>query len=43
MHLRAFVLAPLLELAPACIIPGIGPAADLLAGCSDQIVRRLAP
>jgi len=43
MHLRAFVLAPLLELAPACVIPGIGPAADLLARCSDQTIRRLAP
>jgi 2-amino-4-hydroxy-6-hydroxymethyldihydropteridine diphosphokinase len=43
MHLRAFVLAPLLELAPDCIIPGIGPAADRLARCSDQAIVRLAP
>jgi 2-amino-4-hydroxy-6-hydroxymethyldihydropteridine diphosphokinase len=43
MHQRAFVLVPLLELAPACIIPGIGPAADWLARCSDQNVLRLAP
>jgi len=43
MHLRAFVLAPLLELAPTCIVPGLGPAADWLARCSDQHVLRLAP
>ncbi|MBE0625352.1 MAG: 2-amino-4-hydroxy-6-hydroxymethyldihydropteridine diphosphokinase [Burkholderiales bacterium] len=43
MHLRAFVLAPLLELAPECIIPGIGPAAHWLARCSDQVILRLAP
>ncbi|MBE0621066.1 MAG: 2-amino-4-hydroxy-6-hydroxymethyldihydropteridine diphosphokinase [Burkholderiales bacterium] len=41
MHQRAFVLAPLLELAPACVIPGIGPAADWLAGCADQAIVRL--
>ena len=27
MHLRAFVLQPLLEIAPDCDIPGVGPAA----------------
>lgn len=42
MHQRAFVLAPLLEIAPACVIPGIGPAADWLARCADQAVVRLA-
>ena len=30
MHLRAFVLVPLLELEPCFVIPGIGPAADCL-------------
>lgn len=30
MHLRAFVLVPLLELEPGFVIPGIGPAADCL-------------
>ena len=30
MHERAFVLAPLLEIAPACIIPAVGPAATAL-------------
>ena len=43
MHLRAFVLAPLLEIAPDCVIPGSGSAADRLAHCGDQNVRRLAP
>ena len=42
MHQRAFVLAPLVEIAPACIIPGIGPAADWLARCADQPIVRLA-
>lgn len=41
MHQRAFVLAPLLEIAPACIIPGIGPAADWLERCTDQAPVRL--
>ena len=43
MHERAFVLAPLLEIAPACVIPGRGPAADWLARCHDQIIEKLAP
>ncbi len=42
MHERAFVLAPLLEIAPACIIPGKGPAADWLARCRDQTLTRIA-
>ncbi len=43
MHQRAFVLAPLVEIAPACVIPGIGPAADWLERCRGQSVDRLAP
>ena len=43
MHRRAFVLAPLVEIAPACVIPGLGPAANWLARCSDQSVDRLTP
>ena len=43
MHERAFVLAPLLEIAPDCVIPGIGPAADWRARCSDQVLERLDP
>jgi len=42
MHERAFVLAPLVEIAPACVIPGIGPAADWLARCADQPIVRIA-
>ena len=43
MHERAFVLAPLLEIAPACVIPGKGPAVDWLHRCRGQIVERLSP
>ena len=42
MHQRAFVLAPLVEIAPGCVIPGIGPAADWRERCKDQLVSRLA-
>jgi len=42
-HQRAFVLLPLLELWPDCVIPGKGPARDLLAGCADQRIERLPP
>jgi 2-amino-4-hydroxy-6-hydroxymethyldihydropteridine diphosphokinase len=40
---RAFVLAPLLELAPEVEIPGRGAASELLAACAQQVVRRLDP
>jgi 2-amino-4-hydroxy-6-hydroxymethyldihydropteridine diphosphokinase len=36
MHLRAFVLQPLLEISPDCAIPGIGSAAEAMAGCAGQ-------
>jgi len=42
MHRRAFVLVPLLEIAPALSIPGIGPAAPLLAGLDDGGIVALA-
>jgi 2-amino-4-hydroxy-6-hydroxymethyldihydropteridine diphosphokinase len=42
MHERAFVLAPLVEIAPACVIPGRGPATNWLARCRDQSIERLA-
>lgn len=35
MHERAFVLRPLIELAPACVIPGYGPASECLARYCD--------
>jgi 2-amino-4-hydroxy-6-hydroxymethyldihydropteridine diphosphokinase len=41
MHERAFVLAPLLEVAPETVIPGRGLAADFLESVTDQAVVRL--
>jgi len=41
MHERAFVLAPLLEVAPETVIPGRGLAADFFASVTDQAVVRL--
>jgi 2-amino-4-hydroxy-6-hydroxymethyldihydropteridine diphosphokinase len=41
MHLRAFVLAPLLEIAPDLDIPGRGPAAAFLSAITDQPIRKL--
>lgn len=41
MHLRAFVLMPLAEIAPALSLPGHGPVADLLCGVSAQPIERL--
>jgi 2-amino-4-hydroxy-6-hydroxymethyldihydropteridine diphosphokinase len=41
MHLRAFVLAPLLEIAPAIAIPRHGAARNLLAQITDQPIRKL--
>lgn len=42
MHQRAFVLQPLLEIAPHIAIPGIGPARLALAACRDQVLDRIA-
>jgi 2-amino-4-hydroxy-6-hydroxymethyldihydropteridine diphosphokinase len=41
MHERAFVLAPLLEIAPEIAIPGRGLAADYLPGVAGQAIVRL--
>jgi len=41
MHARAFVLAPLLEIAPDIVIPGLGRAADYLPGVMDQAIVKL--
>ena len=41
MHLRAFVLQPLLEVEPGCIIPGVGPVAEAALQCAGQILERL--
>ena len=41
MHLRAFVLKPLLELEPEFMIPGVGSAQKALAALGSQRVDRL--
>ena len=41
MHLRAFVLQPLLEIAPDCVIPGVGAAADVARKCEDQKLEKI--
>jgi 2-amino-4-hydroxy-6-hydroxymethyldihydropteridine diphosphokinase len=41
LHERAFVLAPLAEIAPELTIPGRGRVCDLLAVCRDQRITRL--
>ena len=43
MHLRAFVLAPLLEIAPDCRIPGRGSAAAWLPAVRMQAIEPLPP
>lgn len=42
MHERAFVLAPLAEVAPDLVIPGRGAVASLLADVGDQNITGLA-
>jgi len=41
MHLRAFVLQPLLDIAPDCVIPGIGSAQQALRTCVGQVLERM--
>lgn len=41
MHLRRFVLEPLLQLNPEIEIPGLGPARNHLPGTLDQIVKAI--
>jgi 2-amino-4-hydroxy-6-hydroxymethyldihydropteridine diphosphokinase len=40
MHERAFVLAPLAEIAPDATIPGKGRVVALLKNCRDQTIHR---
>lgn len=42
MHERAFVLAPLLEIAPQASVPGRGAVKELLKGCGNQRIERIA-
>jgi 2-amino-4-hydroxy-6-hydroxymethyldihydropteridine diphosphokinase len=41
LHLRAFVLQPLLEIAPTIEIPGLGLAEHLLQQCAEQRLVKL--
>lgn len=41
MHLRAFVLVPLLEIAPDAVIPGLGAARDYVAATADQAIQKI--
>lgn len=41
MHERAFVLAPLMEIAPDIMIPGLGPAANYLSATHNQALQRV--
>ena len=43
LHLRRFVLWPLLELAPQLQVPGLAPLPTLLAAVAGQAVARLNP
>jgi len=43
MHLRAFVLQPLVEIAPDCCIPGQGSVAEMLIACDEQQLERVVP
>lgn len=41
MHERAFVLVPLLDIAPDIELPGLGPARDHLPGVAGQCITRI--
>jgi 2-amino-4-hydroxy-6-hydroxymethyldihydropteridine diphosphokinase len=43
LHQRAFVLRPLLDLAPALQAPGLGALADFLPDCANQRIDKLGP
>ena len=41
LHLRAFVLQPLLEIAPDLVVPGLGALVDWLPGTAGQVIESL--
>jgi 2-amino-4-hydroxy-6-hydroxymethyldihydropteridine diphosphokinase len=43
MHERAFVLEPLIEIAPGLSIPGHGQVEALLGRCEDQVIHLYQP
>jgi 2-amino-4-hydroxy-6-hydroxymethyldihydropteridine diphosphokinase len=43
LHERAFALLPLVEVMPAAVIPGIGPARDRIARVAEQRIARMEP
>lgn len=43
MHQRAFVLLPLLEIAPDIVLPALGPGKDFLPAVADQAITRTEP
>ena len=43
MSSRAFVLLPLAELDPACVVPGAGPLSTLAEGVSGQAIECIGP
>ena len=43
MQDRAFALLPLSEIAPDCVVPGLGPVRELLSRISGQRIARLQP
>lgn len=42
MHERAFVMVPLAEIAPDCVVPGRGRVSELMAGVDAGSVHRVA-
>jgi 2-amino-4-hydroxy-6-hydroxymethyldihydropteridine diphosphokinase len=41
LHLRAFVIVPLAEIAPDCVLPGRGSVAAWLPAVANQGIARL--